>query len=281
MTDLNFVTRFAPSPTGPLHLGHAFSALTAHDAARKAGGTFILRLDDLDQSRCRNHWEDQIYEDLNWLGITWDRPIVKQSNRLERYQLVLGDLWNAGLLFACTCSRADIKAAAHAPQEGTPLIGPDGIVYPGTCRRENNGPIPTNCALRIHMRKATQDIANVAFSKNSMRAERMISGIGDVVLARRDMGAAYHLASVLDDADLGVTHVIRGQDLEDATFIHILLQRLLDLPMPTYVHHRLIRDDAGKRLAKRDDARSIAKYREDGLAPNDIRRLVGLPLAVS
>ncbi len=241
----------------------------------------MLRLDDLDQSRCRVHWEDQIYEDLNWLGITWDCPVVKQSNRLERYQQVLGDLWNAGLLFACTCSRADIKAAAHAPQEGAPLIGPDGIVYPGTCRREISGPMPTDCALRLNMRKAVQNIETVSFSERHEDADHMISDIGDVVLARRDMSAAYHLASVLDDADLGVTHVIRGQDLEDATFIHVLLQRLLDLPTPTYKHHRLIRDDAGKRLAKRDDARSIAKYREDGLAPNDIRRLVGLPLAVS
>jgi len=271
------ITRFAPSPTGPLHLGHAYSALLAHDAARAAGGQFHLRLDDIDQSRARDHWAQQIEEDLHWLGITWDGPVWRQSGRLARYQEGLRALWDQGLLYPCTCTRADIKAAANAPQEGAPLIGPGGIVYPGTCRPAGHpvpaGPMPSDQALRINMRKALQDIDEITFSEDFLSAEHIITQIGDVVLARRGMGASYHLSIVLDDADQGVTHVIRGADLKDATFIHVLLQKLLNLPTPHYHHHALVRDDAGKRLAKRDDARAIATYRAAGYTPGDIRAM--------
>ena len=271
------ITRFAPSPTGPLHLGHAFSACLAHDAARAAGGRFHLRLDDIDQSRARSHWAAQIEDDLSWLGLTWDGPVWRQSGRLERYQSGLDQLWDLGLLYPCTCSRADIKAAASAPQDGAPLTGPDGIIYPGTCKSEPKGPRPRDQALRINMNKAMQNIDNISFSEGQITAPEMIRTIGDVVLARKDMGASYHLSIVLDDADQNITHVIRGEDLREATFIHVLLQKLLGLPTPHYHHHSLIRDAAGKRLAKRDDARALATYRAEGLTPDDIRGL--LPLA--
>lgn len=276
-----FVTRFAPSPTGPLHLGHAYSALLAHDMARAAGGTFHLRIDDLDQTRARPEWEAQIYHDLAWLGLDWPRPALRQSTRLPRYRAALDILWDIGLLYPCTCTRGDIRAAATAPQEGAPPHGPDGVIYPGTCRPATppGGPMPATCALRLDMARALArlDTPVVYREKDeTITPQDMADTVGDVVLARRDMGASYHLAVVLDDADQAITHVIRGADLSEATQIHVLLQRLLDLPTPAYHHHRLIRDDTGRRLAKRDDARAIATYRADGATPHDIRALVGL-----
>ena len=266
------ITRFAPSPTGPLHLGHAYSAMLAHDMARDAGGTFLLRIEDIDRSRARPAWEAQITDDLAWLGLTWPTPVMRQSDRQPAYDAALDALWDRGLLYPCTCNRRDILAAASAPQEGAPM-GPDGVVYPGTCRhRPRTGPRPTDTALRLDMALACQPIVNTVLSADKVAA------IGDVVLARRDMGTSYHLSVVVDDAAQGVTDVVRGEDLAEATPIHVLLQHLLDLPTPTYHHHRLIRDDTGKRLAKRDDARAIATYRAEGATPSDIRRMVGLPL---
>lgn len=275
-------TRFAPSPTGPLHLGHAFSALTAHDLARAVDGQFFLRLDDIDQSRARDHWAEQIETDLHWLGITWDGPIWHQSERQHRYNEALQRLWARGLLYQCTCTRADIKAAANAPQEGDLLHGPDGIIYPGTCRKSPSGTMPINAVLRLNMALALQQLGNVdiVFSEEgaqfSKTTREMTNSIGDVVLSRKDMGAAYHLAIVVDDADQKITHVIRGEDLREATFIHVLLQRLLGLPTPEYHHHRLIRDEIGKRLAKRDDARAIKLFRDEGETPTSIRKKIGL-----
>lgn len=272
------ITRFAPSPTGPLHLGHAYSALLAHDMAMAAGGTFLLRIEDIDQSRARPEWEAQIYDDLHWLGIAWPMPVMRQSDRLPAYAAALDRLWTAGLLFVCTCTRADIATAASAPQEGAPM-GPDGIIYPGTCRDHNRiGPRPTDAVLRLDMTRAAREVRYTDQSDITVRADTFITDIGDVVLVRRDMGTSYHLSVVVDDAAQGITDVVRGADLADATPIHVLLQKLLGLPTPTYHHHRLIRDDQGKRLAKRDDARAIAKYRAEGATPDDIRRLVGLAL---
>ncbi|MDZ7710567.1 MAG: tRNA glutamyl-Q(34) synthetase GluQRS [Roseovarius sp.] len=276
-----FITRFAPSPTGPLHLGHAYSALLAHDRASAASGTFILRIDDLDQSRCRLEWESQIFDDLGWLGLDWPRPVMRQSARLPRYREALKILWDQGLLYQCSCTRADIRAAASAPQEGAPLHGPDGIIYPGTCRPDTppTGPMPEGAALRLDMVRACKTLDNplqYIDKDKTISPQNLPETVGDVVLARRDTGAAYHLAVVLDDADQQVTHVIRGEDLAPATQIHVLLQRLLGLPTPVYHHHRLIRDEAGKRLAKRDDARAIATYRSEGATPQDIRAMVGL-----
>ena len=256
------ITRFAPSPTGPLHLGHAYSALVAFELARSMNGRFLLRIEDIDGSRARPAWEAQIYDDLTWLGLNWPSPVMRQSTRQHAYDAALDRLWDMGVLFSCACNRRDILAAASAPQEGAPM-GPDGIIYPGTCRGGlRRGERPTDCALRLDM---------------AMVAPHLAAEIGDVVLARRDMGTSYHLSVVVDDAEQAVTDVVRGEDLEDATPIHQLLQSLLNLPTPQYHHHRLIRDDAGKRLAKRDDAQALSKYRADGATPNDIRRLVDLP----
>ena len=276
-----FITRFAPSPTGPLHLGHAFSALLAYDMARTKNGTFLLRIDDLDQNRSRPEWEAQIYDDLTWLGLSWPSPVLRQSTRLPRYLAALETLWDQGLLYPCSCSRSDIRAAASAPQEGAPLHGPDGVIYPGTCRPATppTGPMPRDTALRLDIARACKTLDNpLTYNEKdeTIAPQNLPATVGDVVLARRDMGASYHLSVVLDDADQQITHVIRGQDLQDATQIHVLLQRLLGLPTPAYHHHRLIRDDHGKRLAKRDDARAIATYRAEGASPQDIRSLVGL-----
>jgi glutamyl-Q tRNA(Asp) synthetase len=276
------ITRFAPSPTGPLHLGHAFSVLTAHDMARAQGGKFHLRLDDIDQSRSRAHWAAQIEDDLAWLGITWDGPIWQQSARTPQYTKALKTLWDMGLLYTCTCTRADIKAAANAPQDGAPLHGPDGLIYPGTCRTGTIGAFPTSAALRFNIAKALQafDKKQIDFTNNGILhaklAHEMIDTIGDVVLARSNMAASYHLSIVVDDADQNISDIIRGEDLLEATFIHALLQNLLGYRAPNYHHHRLIRDETGKRLAKRDDARALSKYRSEGKSPNDIRDMLGL-----
>ena len=278
------ITRFAPSPTGPLHLGHAYSAMLAHDMARAAGGRFLLRIEDIDQSRARPHWEAQIYDDLHWLGLTWETPVLRQSDNLNRYREALENLWNRDLLFACSCTRRDIETASAAPQEGAP-IGPEGVISPGTCRqigaRRPGQPLP-DCALRLNMaRAATRPLRFLETGPGhrgtvEILPETLIAAVGDVVLARRDMGTSYHLSVVVDDAAQGITDVVRGEDLFDATLIHVLLQNLLQLSTPTYYHHKLIRDENGKRLAKRDDARAIATYRADGATPQDIRRLVGL-----
>ncbi len=277
------ITRFAPSPTGPLHLGHAFSAILSHDAARAAGGRFHLRLDDLDQGRSRPEWALQIAQDLRWLGLRWDGPIWRQSRRMARYAAALDALWARGLLYPCHCSRRDIAAAVDAPQEGAPILGPDGLVYPGTCRPAPgapppSGPRPRGVALRLDMARALALAGPPRVRETGPCAARpapdMLAEVGDVVLARREMGAAYHLAIVLDDADQGVTCVMRGADLYEASFIHAVLQQLLGLPQPEYRHHRLIRDAAGKRLAKRDDARAIATYRAEGATPQELRAML-------
>ncbi|WP_370210468.1 tRNA glutamyl-Q(34) synthetase GluQRS [Roseovarius sp.] len=278
---MTYITRFAPSPTGPLHLGHAYSAIVAHDMARAAQGRFLLRIEDIDQTRARPEWESQILDDLSWLGLTWDDTPLRQSDRLPRYAEALDRLWDAGLLSPCSCRRRDIAAAASAPQEGAPLHGPDGIIYPGTCRdAPRKGPRPSDEALRLDMRKAAQTLVTyhelLDDTRSTLNPEEMVTTIGDIVLSRRDFLGSYHLSVVLDDADQEITHVIRGADLAEATPIHVLLQRLLGLPTPRYHHHRLIRDEAGKRLAKRDDARAIATYRAAGDTPADIRRRVGL-----
>lgn len=274
-------TRFAPSPTGPLHLGHAYSAIFAHDLAIFQGGEFLLRIEDIDTSRARPAWETQIYQDLAWLGLTWPLPVMRQSDRLGVYKTALRRLWNAGLLYACHCNRRDISEAVSAPQGGSAtLIGPDGIVYPGTCRGQ--GLDPSRGALRLDIAHAVAHISSAAlhFSEKGERVhfakDELIHGVGDFVLARRDMGTSYHLAVVIDDAAQQVTTVTRGEDLFETTRIHVFLQILMGLPSPDYHHHRLLCNDDGKRLAKRDDARAIARYREEGATPSDIRRMVGL-----
>ncbi|AKS46079.1 glutamyl-Q tRNA(Asp) synthetase [Octadecabacter temperatus] len=293
------ITRFAPSPTGPLHLGHAYSALLAHDMAMERGGDFLLRIEDIDQSRARPEWEAQIYQDLKWLGLWWPTPVMRQSERLDAYRDKLRWFWNHGYAFSCSCSRRDVMEAMSAPQEGAePATGPDGLIYPGTCRASTNKSgtvqMPEDTAIRLMMdavaRKQgsaftgsdlfsfeeTGQGPNSETGRIEFSMQDAIDTIGDIVLARRDMGTSYHLSVVLDDAAQGVTHVVRGEDLFETTKIHVILQRVLKLPTPVYHHHTLIRDDAGKRLAKRDDARAISKYRDEGATPEDIRKMVGL-----
>ena len=257
-----------------------------------AGGTFLLRIEDIDQSRARPEWEAQIFDDLAWLGLTWPEPVMRQSDRLKIYRDSLNSLWTRNAIYACTCNRRDILEAAGAPQEGAhPVTGPDGVVYPGTCRTAGahiaGAPLPDQ-ALRLKMEEATGDnlTSSLRFTETgagpdgetgSIRFGKEIrSSIGDIVLARRDMGTSYHLSVVLDDAAQGITHVVRGNDLFEATKIHVVLQRLLGLPTPVYHHHHLIRDATGRRLAKRDDDRALCKFRAEGASPADIRHMVGL-----
>ena len=278
-----FITRFAPSPTGPLHLGHAYSAILAHDLARAAGGQFLLRMEDTDLDRCKPEFDALIQEDLTWLGLAWDAPIHRQSEHIANYNSRLEVLEPKDFLYPCSCSRSDIRSALSAPQEGVAFN-----VYPGTCRGRPLASRQPGDALRLNLASALQALAHndLAFTETGpahpgthrIDPAQAQAQIGDVVLSRKGEDiVAYFLASAFDDADQGVTHVIRGEDLFDFTPVQVILQHLLGLPTPTYHHHRLIRDDQGKRLAKRDDARALSKYRAEGATPADIRRMVGLP----
>ncbi len=278
-------TRFAPSPTGPLHLGHAFSAMTAFRLAQALEGEFHVRMEDLDQSRSRDHWEAQMYDDMAWLGLTWAQPVIRQSERGAAYKNALQKLWDLGLIYPCDCTRRDIAQAVSAPQHGAPLSGPHGVIYPGTCRHKPKPTqMPENMALRLDMELAHApgrsfiqvDGMGIETANTVVAAPHTQRHIGDPVISRKGLDAAYHLAVVVDDAFSGITHVVRGADLFEATKIHVLLQSALDLPTPKYHHHRLMTDEHGKRLAKRDDARAIAAYRKDGLSPSDVLMLVGL-----
>lgn len=278
-------TRFAPSPTGPLHLGHAYAALVAAGLADI--GQFLLRIEDIDRSRSRTEYEQAIYDDLRWLGLDWQQPVMRQSDRLSSYRAAIGQLEALGLIYPCRCRRADIRAALVAPQEGdAPAIGPDGPVYPGTCRHRIMSQAGPDDAIRLNSEKALTflGLSEIGFLDDNIApgiphrlgAAEFMSGVGDVVLARRGMGTSYHLAVVTDDAAQGINLVTRGKDLFDSTYIHVVLQKLLQLPTPHYHHHRLIRDPDGRRLAKRDDARALSLYRAEGATPADIRRIVGL-----
>ena len=277
--------RFAPSPTGFLHLGHAYSALLAHDRARANDGRFLLRMEDLDTGRVRPAYADAIEEDLSWLGISWDGPVLCQSSRRNFYQDALQRLSGQSLTFPCICTRKDIQAAVSAPQENW---GPDGPVYPGTCRgrsAESEG-----AAIRLDLQKSLavlggpDGVAALSYREDApgragdvpLDYESLLQTVGDAVLCRRDGAFAYHLAVVVDDAAQGVTHVTRGEDLAPATSLHRILQALLGLPVPRYHHHRLIRDSEGKRLAKRHDALSLRELKARGKSPADIREMVGL-----
>ena len=276
------VTRFAPSPTGLLHLGHAYAALVAERLADP--GRFLLRIEDIDRDRCRPEYEAAIHEDLAWLGLSWQQPVMRQTDRMQAYRDALARL--APLAYPCQCRRGDIRAVLSAPQEGALPAGPDGLVYPGTCRARGPSDAGPGDVIRLDVARAFDalGIDRIGFRDESimpdqdhvLTKDQFLDGIGDVILSRRGMGTSYHLAVVVDDAAQGITLVTRGKDLFDSTFIHVLLQKLLRLPTPAYHHHRLIRDDAGKRLAKRDDARALRHYRQDGATPQDIRRMIGL-----
>jgi glutamyl-Q tRNA(Asp) synthetase len=274
------VTRFAPSPTGYLHLGHAHSALFGWRAARAAGGRFLLRIEDVDLARCRPEFEAAIFEDLAWLGLEWETPVRRQSEQMDDYAGALDRLDRLGLLYPCFCTRKGIRAeiarAVRAPH------GPEGPLYPGTCRdlsedaRQERMTAGTAYALRLDMAAAAaragpltwtdRDVGEIAADPQSL---------GDVVLARKEVAASYHLSVILDDAAQGITLVTRGADLFHASHIHRLLQALLDLPVPEWHHHKLIPGPDGERLAKRADAASIRAFREAGKSPAEVRALAG------
>ncbi len=263
------LTRFAPSPTGDLHLGHAYSAVLAHDAARAAGGRFVIRIDDIDGSRSRDEYVAASLADLAWLGLAWDGEPLRQSDRLDDYAAALDRLRAGGLVYPCFCTRADIAASLAAPHG--PPNGPAGAVYPGTCRdlsaaeRERRMATEPHC-WRLDMARAVLTTGALAWEEQG-QGERIADprAHGDIVLARKDAPASYHLASTLDDAMMGVTHIIRGADLLASTDVHRLLQALLGLPTPLYRHHPLVCGPDGKRLAKRDAAASLASLRATGM----------------
>lgn len=260
------VTRFAPSPTGRLHLGHAYSAVVGEQAARDAGGAFKLRIEDLDQGRSRPEYVDGLIEDLLWLGLHWDGEVVIQSQRGTHYLAALDALRAAGLVYACFCTRADIAAAVTAPHGALPR-------YPGTCRDLPDDPgrlAATPHSWRLDARKALAKCGLPTWREAGTMVTAGRDQIDDVILARKDAPAAYHLACVVDDAASGVTLVTRGADLRASTPVHRLLQELLGLPAPDYRHHRLIAHADGRRLAKRDRAPTLAAMRESGVDGRDL-----------
>lgn len=272
------MTRFAPSPTGPLHLGHAFSALTVWSFAASLGGTALLRIEDTDSTRVRPAFEAAIYQDLHWLGLSWPEPVLRQSEHDIAYLAVLARLAERGLLYPCSCSRKDIAGAGARH-------GIEGLVYPGTCRRRSMRDKRPDDALRLNVEKALHIVDQpMRYRETGANAgvftvvpKALINHMGDPVLQRKDTGdAAYHLACVHDDMRQGITHVVRGTDLQAQTPLQVLLQHLLGYPTPVYHHHRLIVDEAGKRLAKIDKSKAIARYRDEGATPSDIRRMIGL-----
>lgn len=286
------VTRFAPSPTGILHLGHAFAALYAFEAARADGGRFVLRIEDIDTARCRAEYERAIEEDLVWLGLSWDRPVRRQSEHFADYAAALDRLKRRGFLYPCFCTRKEIAEeimrAGQAPH--VPVSGPEGPLYPGTCqnlcskersRRMESG---ASYALRLDTQKARAAVPHELFFEERGRGPKGETGsqtarpeqFGDIVIARKEMPASYHLAVTFDDAHQGVTLVTRGEDLFHATHIQVLLQALLNLPTPAYSHHRLILNAQGKKFSKRDTSANLRALRESGTSVRDIRAMVGL-----
>lgn len=273
-------TRFAPSPNGLLHLGHAFSAIVAHDLARERGGQFLLRVEDIDGARSRSELVDEFRRDLEWLGLEWEE-VPAQSTRLESYDAAAARLLDAGLLYPCTCTRKEIEAA-QAQQ------GPDGLVYPGTCRGKQVDP-SKKAALRLNVEKAMNGVGDLVWvDENEGQLTAHPEDFGDVVLVRKDEPASYHLAATLDDAADGVTLVTRGEDLFASTNIHRLLQALLDLPVPTWHHHPILLDETGQKLAKRRGSGrgslGLTEMRnggEDGLLLAEQLRLHRFPSGIS
>jgi len=270
------VTRFAPSPTGYLHLGHAHSALVGWTRARAESGRFLLRIEDIDPARCRPEFEAAILEDLAWLGLDWDGPVRRQSDHLADYQAALDRLRDMGLLYPCFCSRKDIAAAVAAPH------GPEGPVYPGTCRNQPADLVRERqargdpYALRLDVARAQAMAGPLTFvDECEGTVEARPESLGDVVLARRDAPASYHLCVTLDDHLQGVTLVTRGVDLFHATHIHRLLQAILHLNVPTYRHHLLLTNAAGERLSKRDEAVALRAMRQAGRSAAEVRALAG------
>jgi len=274
--------RFAPSPNGPLHLGHALSALVTWDAAQKLGGTALLRIEDIDTARCRPEFVAALFEDLGWLGLEWPEPVLLQSERFEIYAAAANRLRAMDLLYPCFCSRSDIaQNATGTDPDGAPL-------YPGTCRHLSNAErierlergdavqfrLDTEAAMARAGMLTFSVVGPTVLDRPQIRYAKP-ERWGDVVLQRKDMPTSYHLGVVVDDAAQGITHVTRGRDLEAATDIHVLLQMLLGLPTPIYFFHRLLLGDDGQKLSKSKGSQSLADLRAQGWTPDDVRRAVG------
>jgi glutamyl-Q tRNA(Asp) synthetase len=278
-----FVTRFAPSPTGLLHRGHAFSALTAHRAAREAGGRFLLRIEDIDRTRCRPEYEAAIFEDLAWLGLDWETPVRRQSDHMAEYGGVVAGLAERGLLYRCFRTRREIAEAIEAAPHGTMEAWRGSPLPPDEEQRRLAAGEAYAWRLSLDAaERALGGLDNLTFIEEGQGPEGEHGVIaarpelgGDVVLARKDVGVAYHLAVVHDDALQGVTHVIRGHDLFEATHVQRLLQALLGLPTPAYRHHRLLTGPDGKRFAKRDGAQTLRSLREAGMTAPELRAEIG------
>jgi glutamyl-Q tRNA(Asp) synthetase len=277
------VTRFAPSPTGYLHLGHALAAITAFESAASAHGRFLLRIEDLDIQRARAEFETAIYDDLHWLGLSWLSPVLRQSERFQSYRVACDRLYEEELLYPCFCTRSEILSevarASQAPH------GPEGPLYPGTCKRlslkqrvkqmASGAPY----ALRLNGAKAKDRIGPLCFEERGRGPGGEYGSIvvdpllfGDIVIARKDLPASYHLAVVIDDAHQGVTLVTRGNDLFAATHVQRVLQTLLGLPVPVYAHHGLVIDEQGRKLSKRDKASSLRELRASSVTAEEVRR---------
>ena len=280
--DSPVIARFAPSPTGLLHIGHAYSAIFSYNQARERGGKFILRIEDIDQGRCREEFVQAIYDDLSWLGLSWEDDVRIQSEHFDDYKKALDTLEDKGLIYPCFCTRkqiqAEIESSASAPH------GPEGALYPGTCRNlsKDETEQQTNegkpFAMRLDVEKAISQVGELTWndlSKGTQEATPQI--LGDVVLARKDTPASYHLCVTLDDHIQGITHVTRGDDLFYASHLHRLLQELLNLDVPTYHHHPLLYDEEGKRFAKRNQSVTLKSLREDEkLSPEDLFKKIGV-----
>lgn len=272
------ITRFAPSPTGPLHLGHAYSALTVWQVAQDLGGTALLRIEDTDSTRVRPEHEAAIYADLAWLGLDWPEPVRRQSDHFADYGGVLDWLADQGLIYPCSCTRRRIKSAGAVP-------GADGFVYPGTCRMRPMSDAHPADGLRLDLARALDrvqgDLGYVETGSGqavdvAISPTALLATLGDPILRRKDTGdPAYHLACVHDDALQNITHVVRGMDLRDLTPLHVVMQRLLGYDTPVYHHHTLVTDADGKRLAKIDKSKALAKYRAEGATPQDIKQMIG------
>ncbi len=289
------VTRFAPSPNGELHVGHAYSALFAERWARRHGGRFLLRIEDIDFTRTREEYVQGIFADLAWLGLSWEEPVRRQSAHMEDYRARLRQLQEMGLVYPCFCSRRKVQAAVAARGANWPRDPEGRPLYPGTCRHLDHAERAARLAAgeehawRLDMEAAAHFAeqrlrAPISWQEEGTGPDGETGRIafdprrwGDVVVGRKDIGVSYHLAVVHDDALQGVTHVTRGQDLFHATAIHRLLQVLFDLPEPVYVHHRLITDETGRKLSKRFRDRSLRALREEGISPQELRTALGFP----
>ncbi len=278
----SLVTRFAPSPTGRLHKGHAYSALAGFALARRSGGRFLLRIEDIDPTRCTAEYAAGILEDLAWLGLEWEEPVRFQSEHLDDYAAAAARLQERGLLYPCFCTRRDIQREIE--RAGQAPHGSEGPLYPGACRRLSEAERSARLAageahaLRLDLAKALSETGPDLSWTDTLHGEQRARPelLGDAVLVRKDIGTSYHLAVVVDDGIQGVTDIVRGMDLFEATHLHRVLQALLDLPTPTYHHHPLLTDAEGNRLAKRDRSITLASLRESGTGAAELRAELGV-----